>query len=413
MLFLKQGAAVTIKMGPFVDASDGVTPEDALTIQKADVRLSKNGGDYGACSTDQGESDAGAPHDELGEYDIALGTGDTDTVGRLKVLVAKSGALPVWAEFTVLPANVYDSLIGGTDKLQVHADEITAGLITATAIANDAITAAKLASDVTTELQSGLATSAELAAIEGKIDTIDGVADAVKVVTDKLDDTLEQNDETWRFTAEALAEAPSGGGSGPTAEQIADAVLDEALSGHSSAGTLGKAIADINAAVDTEIAAIKAKTDLIPADPATETTLAGLATAADLAALDGKADAILEDTGTTLPATLSTIAGYVDTEVAAIKAKTDNLPAQPAAKGDIPSASDIAAAVAERQIADGYSAAGAQPTMQQAILEIRQFLMEKAVAGTTVTVRKPNGETTAFTLTLDDDTSPTGITRGA
>lgn len=33
-----------------------------------------------------------------------------------------------------------------------------------------------------------------------------------------------------------------------------------------------------------------------------------------------------EDTGTTLPATLSTIAGYVDTEIAAIKAKTDLIP---------------------------------------------------------------------------------------
>lgn len=54
--------------------------------------------------------------------------------------------------------------------------------------------------------------------------------------------------------------------------------------------------------------------------------------------------AILTDTGTTLPGTLATIAGYidtevaatlaaVDTEVAAIKAKTDNLPASPAATG--------------------------------------------------------------------------------
>lgn len=40
--------------------------------------------------------------------------------------------------------------------------------------------------------------------------------------------------------------------------------------------------------------------------------------------------AILEDTGTTLPATLGTIAGYLDTEITAIKAKTDNLPADPA-----------------------------------------------------------------------------------
>ena len=35
-----------------------------------------------------------------------------------------------------------------------------------------------------------------------------------------------------------------------------------------------------------------------------------------------------------LAATQATIAGYIDTEVAAIKAKTDNLPASPAATGD-------------------------------------------------------------------------------
>lgn len=66
--------------------------------------------------------------------------------------------------------------------------------------------------------------------------------------------------------------------------------------------------------LDTEIAAIKAKTDNLPASPANE-------------------------------ATLTTIAGYLDTEIAAIKAKTDNLPAAPAATGDIPSAASIATAV--------------------------------------------------------------------
>ena len=42
---------------------------------------------------------------------------------------------------------------------------------------------------------------------------------------------------------------------------------------------------------------------------------------------------------------LDAITGYIDTEVAAIKAKTDNLPASPAATGDIPSASTIATQV--------------------------------------------------------------------
>jgi len=73
-------------------------------------------------------------------------------------------------------ANVWDSLFGA-DKLQVHADEITAGLITAAAIATNAIDADALASDAVSEIQSGLATAAALA-------TVDGIVDAILVDTD-------------------------------------------------------------------------------------------------------------------------------------------------------------------------------------------------------------------------------------
>ena len=66
----------------------------------------------------------------------------------------------------------------------------------------------------------------------------------------------------------------------------------------------------IFAAVDTEVAAIKAKTDNLPASPANETTLTTI-----VGYLDTEIAAIL---------------AAVDTEVAAIKAKTDNLPASPA-----------------------------------------------------------------------------------
>jgi hypothetical protein len=47
-------------------------------------------------------------------------------------------------------------------------------------------------------------------------------------------------------------------------------------------------------------------------------------------ALQATLSEVLTDTGTTLPSTLATIVSYIDTEVAAIKAKTDNLPADPA-----------------------------------------------------------------------------------
>ena len=117
MRFLKQSTAVTVVLGPFVDDTDGKTAETGLTISQADVRLSKNGGDFAQ------KNDANAAtHDELGYYDVALDATDTGTLGALKVVVSESGALPVWEDFMVMPANVWDSLFGA-DLLQVDCRE--------------------------------------------------------------------------------------------------------------------------------------------------------------------------------------------------------------------------------------------------------------------------------------------------
>ena len=145
-MFLKQSTAATIILGPFVDETDGKTAETSLTIAQADVRLSKNAGAF-AQKNDSGS----CTHMELGHYSCGLNTTDTNTLGRLRVAVHESGALPVWLDFHILPANVYDSLLS-TDKLQVHVDEMTAGIITATVLASDAITAAKVATDVSAEI---------------------------------------------------------------------------------------------------------------------------------------------------------------------------------------------------------------------------------------------------------------------
>lgn len=145
-MFLKQSTSTTIILGPFVDSTDGVTAETGLTISQSDVRLSKNAGTY-AQKNDTGS----CTHMENGNYSCALNTTDTNTLGRLRVSVAESGALPVWVDFLVLPANVYDSLLS-TDKLQVHAVEIDNGLITAAAIATGAIDADALATDAAAEI---------------------------------------------------------------------------------------------------------------------------------------------------------------------------------------------------------------------------------------------------------------------
>jgi hypothetical protein len=113
MIPLKQSTAATIPFGPFVDAADGFTAETSLTISQADIRLSKNGGAYA-----QTNNATGATHLENGYYSIPLNTTDTNTLGRLRVSVAESGARPVSHDFQVLAANVYDSLYGGTSFLR-------------------------------------------------------------------------------------------------------------------------------------------------------------------------------------------------------------------------------------------------------------------------------------------------------
>ncbi len=117
--WLKQSTAVTVKMGPFLDETDGKTAETGLSISQADIRLSKNGADFA-----QTNNAAGATHDENGWYDVPLNTTDTNTLGRLKVAIHEAGALPVWQEFMVVPGNVWDALFGA-DRLQVDTVEIS------------------------------------------------------------------------------------------------------------------------------------------------------------------------------------------------------------------------------------------------------------------------------------------------
>jgi hypothetical protein len=83
-------------------------------------------------------------------------------------------------------------------------------------------------------------------------------------------------------------------------------------------------LATLTGYVDTEVAAIKAKTDNLPSDPADASDIASAFSTVNgkLDTIDGVVDAILVDTGTTLDGKIDTI----DTVVDAIKAVTDNLP---------------------------------------------------------------------------------------
>ena len=116
-MFLRQSTIQTIRFGPFLDSTDGVTAETALTVAQADRQLSKDGGAF-AQSGETGNS----THDTDGWYSDDLTATDTNTVGELILQVVVAGSLPVWMRWYVLEESVYDDLFASGAALTQAAD---------------------------------------------------------------------------------------------------------------------------------------------------------------------------------------------------------------------------------------------------------------------------------------------------
>ena len=123
--WLEQSAAVTVKIGPFVDESNATTPETGLTIVQGAVRLAKNGGDFA-----QKSYSAACAADEFGWYDCGLDATDTGTAGILSLSVQTWGALPVAHTYLIVPGHVYDGLVDSTDTLNVDTHYINGSEVT-------------------------------------------------------------------------------------------------------------------------------------------------------------------------------------------------------------------------------------------------------------------------------------------
>jgi hypothetical protein len=174
MKLLRQSTATTIVLGPFVAASDGVTAQTALTIAQADVRLSKAAGAFA-----QKNNSTSCSHMENGNYSCPLSATDSDTLGPLRVHVAKSGALPVWEECLVVPAAVYDAWTSNSGN-GVRADVRAFAGVAATATGGrPEVNVSHWRGTQPSALSSGrvAAVVSELTGIEAKIDSL--IADVV------------------------------------------------------------------------------------------------------------------------------------------------------------------------------------------------------------------------------------------
>jgi hypothetical protein len=256
MIYLKQStASQEILLGPFVDSTDGVTAETGLTIANTDIKIHKAG-----ATTLASKNSGGATHISNGNYYAVLDATDTDTLGSGCVIVQVSGALAVRVDICVLAANVFDSLIGGGDLLDVNTSQFGntngtfsggrpevntthaagtawgSGAITAASLAADAITAAKVADDVSTEIRTKLeaktvltgtvttgasTTSVPTSALsvsgaaadqfKGRIIIFDNDTTTAALRGQATDITASSNAATPTFTVTALTTAPASG----------------------------------------------------------------------------------------------------------------------------------------------------------------------------------------------------------
>jgi hypothetical protein len=265
MIYLKADTAVEIPIGPIVAVGDGFTPVTTLSIASADeAELIKYNGNT-ALTTTAIAGTVAAITGADGYYTLDLSVTDTNTEGFLIVAINDDSLiLPFKQEFMVVNANVYDSLfaVAGTDLLQVDQTQIAGGTVptpTTTGVPDvnverwldTLVTLGAGAPDVNVasmdagSIAAGTIAAGELTNIENEI------WDALKsahVVANSFGDFLDI-EVSSRL---ASADINLTGGAVDTVTTVTndvgisttavDNIWDEALSGHSTGGTTGKAL---------------------------------------------------------------------------------------------------------------------------------------------------------------------------
>jgi len=378
-------ASQVVILGPFFSSTDG-SAATGLSIANTDIILVKRGS-----TSSTTKNSGGATHITGGLYYATFDATDTDTLGNLVVTVAKSGAMTLRQDLEVLTAVRYDAEVLGTDYLQVDVEQwkdsaapamsgdaygrlgAPAGATLSADIAAVKAETALIVEDTGTTLPSSiaalptdadvnaacdtaisdaaLATASSLATVAGYIDTevaailadtnelqtdltnggrLDLLIDAIKAKTDTIaaaptaaaiadqvwDEAL--SGHTGAGTAGNALSTASSGGVDPSV--LADAIWDEIMSGHTSAGSAGAFLALLNSYLDATVSS-RLATAGYTAPPT------AVAVRQEMDSNSTKLSDILTDTGTTLDTKINTLDSILDnihdTDLPAVKADTN------------------------------------------------------------------------------------------
>jgi len=237
MFFLRQSTNADIKLGPFVDKTDGVAYETgmaaAMDSATTGVRLSKNG----AALADRSEATQPS-YDAFGYYLVKLDTTDTSTVGNLKVIFGDAAVcLPCEAQFQVLEEAIFDSLFAasaaGFDANQrVNVGQWLSQAVTLSTGNKPDVNIDEISDDTTAP---------------GNLELMyDGTGYAGGTAKLNVNVAAQDNIDFGALQKASITAAV------PTAAVVADAVWDELVTGHDGAGKAGAQLwTDIDAiAVD-------------------------------------------------------------------------------------------------------------------------------------------------------------------
>lgn len=108
---------------------------------------------------------------------------------------------------------------------------------------------------------------------------------------------------------------------------------------------------------------------------------------------------------------VATVLGYVHRDTAETVYLDRSSVVDDAVVHDIQSASNVANQVLTQQMTESYAANGVAPTLAEAIFAVHQMLMSFGISGANWTVKKLDNSTTAFVVTMNDATNPTGVSR--
>lgn len=116
----------------FFDKTDGVTPETALTVTSCKLTFVVDDANVPTLVLDTAPTASGGANDmvhiagdDAGFYDLELAAENVNYLGRAMLAITDAAThCPIFHEFMIIPAMIYDSIILGTDRFDTNVTHI-------------------------------------------------------------------------------------------------------------------------------------------------------------------------------------------------------------------------------------------------------------------------------------------------